>query len=158
MTHLNLIVHLVVFVYLWLSVAPRAISHNVKVRRRRWEENKYRRYPGSPLLTWVSGRKLEGDLSDCGENQLSWAQGIAPKLSPSWHSSGLKRPLRQKWPSSGAGHLGPAKSSSSAKALLGPGAVLFSVLASLPGLEQEAGVQWFHMNVHLGIQTHSGHP
>lgn len=60
------------------------------------------------------------------------------QISP-WHSSGLKEAPGQKWPKTGTDRLGVARDSHSGEALLGPCAVLSSVLTSLPGLEKEAG-------------------
>lgn len=86
--------------------------------------------------SWREWERERGSVLGGQPFILSW--GKVSKSSP-WHSSGLKEAPAQKWPKTGTDRLSVARDSHSAEALLGPSAVLSSVLTSLPGLEKEAG-------------------
>lgn len=112
----------------WVMLVT-ALSPLDAVRRRREPSNS-----SLPQFSAFPLRAKEEGWRGWERGHSSWAEGRFPNLPP-WHSSGLKEAQGQKWAKTGTDRLGVAKGSHFAETLLGPSAVLSSLLTSLPGLE-----------------------
>lgn len=124
-----------------MSVTALSPGDVMTLMRRRSEHSNWNpsQFSASPLCVEARGwRGWEREWGSVFGGQpfiLSWGK---VSKSPPWHSSGLKEAPGQKWPKTGTDRLDVARDSHSVEALLGPNAVLCSVLTSLPGLEEEA--------------------